>query len=706
MNRAWLIRFNKLGTLLVLFVSFNLSAGPRAVATFESIGIYWGDAEAAGVENECKLEYRVLGTQDWSHGQSLWYDDRGGDYGDPEYRGSLVNLTSNTEYEIKLSLESGESSTTVVTTWSDEFPIAKTIEMPITSSDTLEITESGTPDGYILYTAPAGKTSTLNAKGVLDHNITINASYIIIKGLVLKNASMHAIRLYENAHDVVIDSNKISRWGRVDEDGWGVNADSAIFSNKATVEKIIIQNNNIFEPNADTNNWLEYRESLKTYHPNGPQAITFSETAGNHVIRYNNIYSGPNRYFNDCIGGGVNYSFSGSPNKDSDIYGNYISNCWDDAIESEGANKNVRIWGNYINKAYNAIATASTSIGPLYIWRNLYGISQKSDLDDWDETDRGGFLKTGQEDMYTGGKIFVFHNTILQPKIGSATESLGARTGLGMGGKMKNVVSRNNILNVIDSNDPSIRGDINDDGDYDYDLYNGRIDGDTSNQKNGLYDMPIYTADFSEEDVFEQGIGEFSLDTKSSGHDGGVILPNFNDEYVGTGPDIGAHENGNSSMIFGPQDIITTSKASDHFEYGNENGGQGWSTSWSLKRDALVQKGGLDVGYYELELLDYDSQAIRTLDLNGASSATLSFYWMSNIQEGFGFNRVEIYDGSWHTIWKTTKQQMGNEFELAEVDLSNYSLNSEFKIKFTSRMTDSNTSYFKIDGVKIVFESE
>ncbi|MEP4298451.1 MAG: hypothetical protein ABJ340_02110, partial [Paraglaciecola sp.] len=177
MNRAWLIRFNKLGTLLVLFVSFNLSAGPRAVATFESIGIYWGDAEAAGVENECKLEYRVLGTQDWSHGQSLWYDDRGGDYGDPEYRGSLVNLTSNTEYEIKLSLESGESSTTVVTTWSDEFPIAKTIEMPITSSDTLEITESGTPDGYILYTAPAGKTSTLNAKGVLDHNITINASY-------------------------------------------------------------------------------------------------------------------------------------------------------------------------------------------------------------------------------------------------------------------------------------------------------------------------------------------------------------------------------------------------------------------------------------------------------------------------------------------------------------------------------------------------
>ena len=46
----------------------------------------------------------------------------------------------------------------------------------------------------------------------------------------------------------------------------------------------------------------------------------------------------------DGIGGSSNYSFKGSPNRDSDIYGNLISNCWDDAIESEGANMNVRIW--------------------------------------------------------------------------------------------------------------------------------------------------------------------------------------------------------------------------------------------------------------------------------------------------------------------------------------------------------------------------
>jgi len=47
--------------------------------------------------------------------------------------------------------------------------------------------------------------------------------------------------------------------------------------------------------------------------------------------------------FNDGIGSGTNYSFQGSPNRDFDIYGNLIANCWDDAIEREGANRNVRI---------------------------------------------------------------------------------------------------------------------------------------------------------------------------------------------------------------------------------------------------------------------------------------------------------------------------------------------------------------------------
>ena len=47
------------------------------------------------------------------------------------------------------------------------------------------------------------------------------------------------------------------------------------------------------------------------------------------------------------MGGEDNFSTTGFPDADSDIYGNSIQNTWDDGIEAEGGNNNVRIWGNY-----------------------------------------------------------------------------------------------------------------------------------------------------------------------------------------------------------------------------------------------------------------------------------------------------------------------------------------------------------------------
>ena len=106
-----------------------------------------------------------------------------------------------------------------------------------------------------------------------------------------------------------------------------------------------------------------------------------SNSSGGNIIRYNEIRSTEDHGYNDGIGGGSNFSFQGSPNRDSDIYGNIITNCWDDAIESEGANMNVRIWGNYIDKTFVFVATAVTSKGPLYIYRNVFASSRISHQD-------------------------------------------------------------------------------------------------------------------------------------------------------------------------------------------------------------------------------------------------------------------------------------------------------------------------------------
>jgi hypothetical protein len=109
---------------------------------------------------------------------------------------------------------------------------------------------------------------------------------------------------------------------------------------------------------------------------------------------------------------------------------------------------------------------------------------------------------------------------------------------------MLNTMSRNNILHIHNPGAPSIR-DRNYDplGNYDYDLYNGYIEARPGTERNGIRGVPIYDRD--------NGEGEFALDPSSPGYDAGVIIPNFNDNYNGAAPDIGAHEASSPPMEFG-----------------------------------------------------------------------------------------------------------------------------------------------------------
>jgi hypothetical protein len=307
-------------------------------------------------------------------------------------------------------------------------------------------------------------------------------------------------------------------------------------------------------PRSNSNNWRQARPApgkRESTHPEGPQIICLWDSEGNHVFRYNTVDSDENHYYNDIFGAGRNFSVRGFPNRDSDIYGNRLSHCWDDTIESEGANCNVRIWGNYSTDCYVAIATAGTSVGPLYVWRN---ISSRMCVapGQWG----GGFLKTS--DIMGGGRIFVFHNSILQPLekgkdaehavraggparagVPSAVEgpATGARTGLGWGGPMVNITSRNNVLDVTQR---TFQG-RNDDplADYDYDLYMGPLPSDR-HEKHGVAATPIYAAD-----------RPHALAENSPGHDAGARLPNFNDDFRGEAPDLGAEELGGKPLEFG-----------------------------------------------------------------------------------------------------------------------------------------------------------
>ena len=520
---------------------------PTAVATFESLGLYWtppSDPGAAG----CTVRYQKAGELVWNDGLPLWYDARNN-----ECRGSLVQLTPDTAYAIELGLP-GQAPATSLTarTWSETFPVAKIVEVP-SGSTTLAITEGGSPSGYVLYTSPAGTRSTLDVANTHDFNVAISAPYVIVRGLTLKGARIDAIRLLEGARDVVIEDNDISEWGRyshTNSQGWqiGINKDSGISafcSLSPYLERLIIQRNHIHHPRYGSSSWDDG-------HPQGPTAIIWRECGGNHVIRYNEIYSEWSRYFMDAIGGEENFSSKGMPNADSDIYGNKISHAWDDGIEAEGANRNVRIWGNYIDSTSVAIATTATSVGPVYIFRNVQNRSRHLANVGLDSDQRNKSLKSGSTSSYGDGRRYVFHNTLLQAIQAGLTYPLGAGSGLSgnTNQPLTNTVSRNNIYQLWKSwwNSIDTKGGAG--NDLDYDLFNGNISAYPGAEPNGILSVPVYAPDNGW--VSGPG-GNYQLDATSPGYDRGARLPNFNDGFSGVAPDMGAHEAGTPAMRFGVQ---------------------------------------------------------------------------------------------------------------------------------------------------------
>jgi hypothetical protein len=112
-------------------------------------------------------------------------------------------------------------------------------------------------------------------------------------------------------------------------------------------------------------------------------------------------------------------------------------------------------------------------------------------------------------------------------------------------------VSRNNVWHIWKDNWPSIDqkagGNAND---VNYDLFNGGIIAGSGQEPNGIVGKPIYAPGHGWQN--EAG-GNYQLAPSSPGYDKGLRLPNFNDDFTGAAPDMGAHEAGKPAMKFGRQ---------------------------------------------------------------------------------------------------------------------------------------------------------
>ena len=481
----------------------------------------------------------------WREGYPLVYDAR-----ERQYRGSLVGLQPNTLYDIRL--EAGADRVVLqAKTRNEQFPIGKTTYLSAeTSSKTLHVREGGSASAWHLVTPAAGTRWTNDVFNLADHNIVVEADYVILRGLELKNAAVHAVLIRAGVQNVVIEDSHITGWGRSGGARvWGVfhGSDSGVYG-ESDAGHLVIQRNLIEYPRGGANDW-------ESGHPSGPQAVSLIDSRGGNIIRYNTIRSTEDHGFNDGIGGGSNYSFKGSPNRDTDIYGNVVSHCWDDAIESEGANSNVRIWSNYIHHTFVHVATAATAVGPLYVFRNVFGESRVSHQD----PSGGMMIKTGMnqitingERVSTGlGYRFIFHNTALQPKGGLDVFS---------NHELHNAVTRNNIFYARGRAYPRDAGEPR--NDFQNDLTGSYLGGGfvqsmflPSDRLEWFLASTMNRIEWGRVQYSREGrdfaITDPVVSVKNPAIDAGVRLPGFNDEFTGAAPDIGAFENDSPPLRFG-----------------------------------------------------------------------------------------------------------------------------------------------------------
>lgn len=607
------------------------------IPTFHSVGMCWAP-NGKGASVRAAVKFKPAGAPDsaYRQGLDLWYDARTNFLRNAEYRGSLVDLQPGTAYDIQLTLGTGAPQTisNAVRTWSEVFPertpiplsqgVTKLIISPAditepTSSasggiQTINVPASESTSTYTVVTGSPGQNvidqSSLASPADHDGCVIVRQGthHVIIRGLQLKNCQRDAIFIERQSspilnvqtHDIVIEDNEIFGWGgRGQDDGRSItpnpdplqpNLDGAIFCgyNRETADpirpdRIIIQRNTIRDPRWSSTPWGPGTQR----HPWGPEPVNFDRCGTNHVIRYNDMYSTNGNFFCDGIGGGENFSTRGFPNADSDIYGNRISQVYDDGIESEGGNRNVRIWGNYLDRTMVAIGNAHTSVGPLYVWRNVS--NDQSQMQDpaatADAGVRGSFVKTvsSGNTPFNGGRAYFFHNTVLQKPNPAGLFTLGAGRALGDADANTpvpffNFVSRANIWLTYRPRKPNGGTDYSIEGscdpnanpprpcDADWDLYNGKIQdslqsagpnaevngwgnptlGDPNSAPTFLNADPAsggrYPAGIPATDPNNPtfGTGDFRLAASSLGTINVPLIPNFNDldgtRHVGAQP--------------------------------------------------------------------------------------------------------------------------------------------------------------------------
>ena len=362
------------------------------------------------------------------------------------HKGSLFHLEEDTEYQIRTFAGDDRKmlSQTIFRTWSSAPRIAKTIDLstlPDTAQNGIVITEQGTADAWIKYTAPANwiVKRTLREADSQDAAVVLKGiKYVILENLTIEGGQRNSI-LVDNCDFVRILNCDLSGWGRVgvqkfDNDGRTgqyadalgkiINYDGGVYVRRSF--GTVIERCYVHDPRNRANAWT-------FSHPTGPQAVVADSTRGGNVIRWNDFVGSDEHRWNDVIECLSNDSPTGGLYRDSDVIGNFLSFGNDDAIELEGGGINLRFMGNKVEGTLCGISFGANMVGPQYAIGNLI-------VNLGDEEEHGIMFFKNSHGTEQKGKRFMYNNTLYSPNnVSNAFGSYGGATPVDAGlGTMRN----------------------------------------------------------------------------------------------------------------------------------------------------------------------------------------------------------------------------------------------------------------------------
>lgn len=333
------------------------------VPLFQSCSYYFTSPPRPGL----RVQFRRSGTSSWSEALSPSYFPSS-----EMYRGSIVRLQEATGYELRIldgtskPLAQGEFRT-----WESEVPIAETIVLDESNfHGHLQINRSGSPSGWLRYTAKPGFVLRNDRKGPLLE--LIHAKHVILEGLTLRGGLQTAISI-QNCRDVRVINCDLAGWGRIGtqrfdingmyytSEGKAINWDTGILIRRSI--GTVVERCYIHDPLTTANSWYYA-------HPAGPQAIGIAKPRST-VLRYNDFVGSDVHRWNDATEGEGNFEINGGFNRDADIHGNFVCFANDDALEIDGGQTNIRVFDNWYEGCLCGVSIQGCMSGPSYVFDNL-----------------------------------------------------------------------------------------------------------------------------------------------------------------------------------------------------------------------------------------------------------------------------------------------------------------------------------------------